>query len=71
MFQLQVNEFILRSKSLELELDSAREELAATRTALDLAHKNHNEQVAKVASFYQKDVVAKARIMMLNACFIR
>ena len=50
--QNQVNEFILRSKSLELELDGSREELAAARTALERAHKDHKEQVLTVASFY-------------------
>ena len=69
--QLQVNEFILCVKSLQLELDGAREELAADRSALDLAHKNHKEQIAKVGSFYQKDAAVKARVMMLNSCFIR
>ena len=59
---LQVNEHILRAKSLQLNLEGAREELAAARSALELAHKNHKEHIAKVASFYQKDVVAKARL---------
>ena len=65
-----MNKYILRAKSLQLELDGAREELAAARSALELTHKNHKEQIAKVASFYQKDAVVKARVMMLNACFI-
>ena len=69
--KLQVNAYILRAKSLQLELDGAREELAAARSALELAHKNHKEQIAKVASVYQRDAAAKARVMMLNASFIR
>ena len=67
--QFQVNEYILHAK--KLELDGAREELAAVRYALELVLKNRKEQIAKVASFYQRDVAVKARVMMLNACFIQ
>lgn len=69
--KLQVSEQALRAKSLQLELEGAREELAATRFALELAKKNHKEQIAKVASFYQRDTTTKARVIMLNACFLQ
>ena len=52
---LQVNEHILRAKSLKLDLEGAKEELTAARSALELAHKNHKEKIAKFASFYQKN----------------
>ena len=69
--ELQVNEYILRTKSLQLDLESTREELATARSALELDHKNHKEQIVKVSSYYQKDATVKARVMMLNACFIQ
>ena len=68
---LQVSEHILRAKSLQLDLEGAREELAAARSALKLAHKNHKEHIARVDSFYQKDAAAKARVIMLNACYLQ
>ena len=42
-----MNEFTLHAKSLQLELDGDRRNLLQ----LDLAHKNHKEKIAKVASF--------------------
>lgn len=41
--QLQVNKYILHAKSLQLELDGAKKELASARSDLELAHKNHKE----------------------------
>ena len=70
---MRVAELQEQCKGYQLRLsgmDGAREELSTARSALELAHKNHKEQIAKVASYYQKDVVVKARVMMLTAYFI-
>lgn len=32
---------------------------------------SHSDQIAKVASFYQRDAAAKARVFMLNACYLQ
>lgn len=66
-----MSEQLLRVKSVRLELEQAREDLAEARSTLEQAQQSHNEQIAKVASFYQRDAAAKARVLMLNACFLQ